>query len=182
MTLANRVTIFRMLMIPVYVLFMYANFPYAQWVAAGIFLLLALTDSLDGYLARSRNEITSFGKFMDPIADKLLVLTAFIVLVGQGKMHALFAVVFVGREIVVSGFRLVAALQKNVIAAGWLGKIKTFTQILAAILLMIDNFPFSLLGLPLAQITLWASLVFTVWSGFDYIYQNRSALAFKAEK
>lgn len=180
MTMANRVTILRMLLIPVLVFLMYATFPYANWIAAGLFLLLALTDSLDGYLARSRNEITSFGEFMDPIADKLLVLTVFIIFVGEGKMHALFAAVFVAREIIVSGFRLVAALQKNVIAAGWLGKIKTVLQMILIVVLMLDNYPFSLIGLPMDQILLWLSLIFTVWSGFDYIFKNRSALTFKA--
>jgi CDP-diacylglycerol--glycerol-3-phosphate 3-phosphatidyltransferase len=181
MTVANRVTIFRILLVPVFIALMYIRFPYAHYVAAAVFIIGALSDMLDGYLARSMNQITTFGKFIDPIADKLLVMSAFIVLVGLGKMHELFAVVFVAREFIVSGFRLVAASQNNVIAAGWLGKIKTVTQIVAVVLLILDNFPFALIGLPMDMVALWVSLVFTVWSAADYLIKNRETVSFDVE-
>jgi len=179
MTAANKVTIIRIFLVPIFLCLMYMTFPYANWVALFVFVVAAATDFLDGYLARSRNEVTTFGKFMDPIADKLLVIPAFIVLVGQGRLHALFAVVFVAREFIISGFRLVAASQSNVIAAGWLGKVKTVLQIVAVCLLVVDNMPFALVGLPLDQIVLWASLLFTVWSAADYLWKNRKVLSFK---
>lgn len=182
MTAANKVTIVRILLVPVFIACLYLDFPYSNWLAAGVFVLAALTDSLDGYLARSMNQITTFGKFMDPIADKLLIMSAFIVLVGQGRMHELFAVVFVAREFIVSGFRLVAASQNNIIAAGSLGKIKTVTQIVAVVLLIVDNFPFSLLSFPMDTVALWVSTVFTVWSAIDYLYKNRGALSFRVEE
>lgn len=180
MTWANRVTILRIGLIPIFVALMYL--PISQWWAALAFTIAASTDFLDGYLARSRNEITTFGKFMDPIADKLMVATAFIILVGQGKMHALFCVVFVAREFVVSGFRLVAAARSTVIAAGWLGKVKTVTQIIAVVLLMIGNWPFRHVGVPLDQIALWTALVFTLLSMFDYLYQNRHVISLTEDK
>ncbi len=177
MTLANKVTIFRVAMVPVFLVFMYLNFSYVQWVAMGVFVLAALTDLVDGHLARSMNQITTFGKFMDPIADKLLVMSAFIVLAGQGKMHEMFAVVFVAREFIVSGLRQVAASQKNVIAAGWLGKIKTVTQIVAVAILIVDNVPFSLIGVPMDKIAVWVAMAFTIWSGVDYLYANRAVIS-----
>lgn len=181
MTAANKVTIIRILLVPIFLLFMYLPSSWSSWIAAAVFVVAAATDSLDGYLARSRNQITTFGKFMDPIADKLLIMSAFIALVGQGKLSALFTIVFVAREFIVSGFRLVAASQSNVIAAGWLGKVKTVLQIVAVTLLLVDNFPFALIGFPMDTVALWVSLVFTVWSAFDYLYKNRSAVSFKAE-
>ncbi len=176
MTLANRVTLTRIAMVPVFIAFMYLDIPCANWIAAGVFVLAAATDKLDGYLARSRNQITTFGKFMDPIADKLLVIPAFIILAARGDMHELFAVVFVAREFIIQGFRLVAASQKRVIAADWLGKVKTVTQIVAVVLLMIENFPFALVGFPMDQVALWVATLFTVWSAADYLYKNRSAI------
>lgn len=177
MTLANKVTFLRVVLIPVYVLLMYLTYPYADFVAAGFFLLLSLTDMLDGYLARSRHEVSTLGKFLDPIADKILVMAAFLILTEQGKMSAVFALIFLSRELIISGFRQVAASEKIIIAASGIAKIKTFSQMTAVVLLSINNFPFSYLSVPMDQIVLWFSALMTVWSGVDYILKNRKVLS-----
>lgn len=177
MTLANRVTLLRVALVPVYVLLMYLKYPYANFVAAGFFLLVSLTDMVDGHLARSRNEVSTFGKFLDPIADKILVMAAFVVLVEQGKISAVFAMIFLAREFIISGFREIAAARNTIIAASHIAKVKTFSQMTAIIFLTIDNFPFSLIGIPVDQILLWFAAVMTVWSGIDYLVRNRKLLA-----
>lgn len=174
MTLANKLTLLRMAMVPLMLIAYYLDFAGSQIVAFVLFVLAALTDMVDGKIARKYNQITDFGKFMDPIADKLLVVGMLIALCGDGKIHPMIVFVIVAREFAVSGVRLVAASGKDgkVIAASWLGKIKTVTQIVAVSLLLLDNWPFAYLGIPMADIAVWASLVFTAWSGVDYIVKN----------
>ena len=132
-----------------------------------------MTDWVDGYLARSRNEVTNFGKFMDPIADKLLVMSAFVLLVGDGRMTGVSCIIILAREFIISGFRLIASDRGMVLAAGKLGKIKTTLQIIAIVLLLLNNFPFVYIGIPMDKIVLAAAVVMTVWSGADYIVKNR---------
>ena len=120
--------------------------------------------------------ITNFGKFVDPLADKILVSAALISLVELGKVPGWVVVVIIAREFAISGFRIIAASEGITIAASPLGKIKTITQLLAIILLLLNNFPFYLLNLPIDTILLYISLFFTVVSGIDYIYKNRSTL------
>lgn len=176
MNLANKITIFRVFLVPVFLLVLYSNISYSTYIAALIFIIASLTDSLDGYIARSRNMITNFGKFVDPLADKILVSAALISLVELGKIPAWVVVVIIAREFTISGFRIIAASEGITIAASSLGKIKTVTQLMAIILLLLNNFPFNKCNLPIDMILLYISLFFTVISGIDYIYKNISTL------
>jgi CDP-diacylglycerol--glycerol-3-phosphate 3-phosphatidyltransferase len=144
--------------------------PY-NMAAAGVFLLASATDALDGYIARSRNLITNFGKFMDPLADKLLVCSALIALVGMGRVPSWIVVVIIAREFIVTGFRLVAAERNVVIAAGFWGKLKTVAQMCMVVAVIWG------LWAPLSEALIWLSLVLTVVSGVEYIYKNRQILS-----
>lgn len=176
MNLANKITIFRVLLVPIFILVLYLEIRYNNFIAALIFVIASLTDTLDGYIARSKNMITNFGKFVDPLADKILVSAALISLVEMGKIPAWVVIIIIAREFLISGFRIIAASEGITIAASPLGKIKTITQLIAIILLLINNFPFYLINIPVDMILLYISLFFTVLSGIDYIYKNRSAL------
>ncbi len=125
MNLPNKLTVLRVLLVPVMIVMFYLDTPYAYYLAAGVFIIASITDTLDGQIARSRNMITDLGKFLDPIADKLLVVAAFLMLVEVGKLSAVIVIIIVTREFIVSAFRMVAATKNLVIAAGPLGKIKT---------------------------------------------------------
>lgn len=176
MNLPNKLTILRILLIPVFVVIFYMHFPFSDFVAAGVFLIASLTDTLDGYIARSRNLITDFGKFMDPIADKLLVVTAFLMFVERGDVSAVIVVIIVAREFIVSAFRMVAASKGLVIAAGPLGKIKTITQMIAVILLLVEQPGWTLFGVSAGQIMVYICTLMTIWSGIDYIVSNKHVL------
>lgn len=180
MTIANKVTLLRICLIPVFIAaYFLCRDGVLRVVPAAVFAVASLTDYLDGYLARSRNEVTTFGKFMDPIADKVLVMAAILLLVQDGRLSSVAGIIFLAREFIISGFRLVAAAGSVVIAASPLAKIKTATQLAALLLLLLDNFPFSLIRFPAAQIAVIAALVFTVWSGVEYIVKNRGMLSGK---
>ena len=177
LTIASKVTIARICLIPVFIVC------YHLWgdlwsgaIPAAVFILASMTDWVDGYLARSRNEVTNFGKFMDPIADKLLVMSAFVLLVGDGRMTGVSCIIILAREFIISGFRLIASDRGMVLAAGKLGKIKTTLQIIAIVLLLLNIFPFVYIGIPMDKIVLAAAVVMTVWSGADYIVKNRQIL------
>jgi CDP-diacylglycerol---glycerol-3-phosphate 3-phosphatidyltransferase len=174
MNLANKLTIIRIFLVPVFMFFLLVKVPYGEYIAVGVFILAAATDSLDGYIARSRNQVTKFGKFMDPLADKLLVTAALISLVEMGKLSAWVAFIIIAREFAITGLRVLAASENITIAASWWGKIKTITQIVAIIVLLLDNFPFKYIGVPFDTIMVAAAVVFTIISGADYIYKNRS--------
>ena len=141
-----------------------------------IFVLAALTDMLDGHIARKHNLVTNFGKLMDPLADKLLVMSALICLAQVGDVAGWMVIVILGREFIITGMRQVAAAQGIVIAAGTTGKIKTITQMIAIPLLILENWPFSLLSvkIPMDTIFLWIALIMTVVSGTEYIVKNKS--------
>ena len=183
MNLPNKLTLVRIALIPVFVLLMYFENLWCQLAAALIFIAASITDYLDGEIARKNNLVTNFGKFADPIADKMLVMSAFIMLVAQGRMPAWVCIIFLAREFAVSGFRLVAAGGGKVIAAGMLGKIKTVTQMIAAVALILfvpcnrtmDAMLgwFGDFGQVIANIMMYVMTVMTVWSGADYIYKNR---------
>lgn len=177
LTIASKVTIARICLIPVFIVC------YHLWgdlwsgaIPAAVFVLASMTDWVDGYLARSRNEVTNFGKFMDPIADKLLVMSAFVLLVGDGRMTGVSCIIILAREFIISGFRLIASDRGMVLAAGKLGKIKTTLQIIAIVLLLLNNFPFVYIGIPMDKIVLAAAVVMAVWSGADYLVKNRQIL------
>lgn len=176
MNLANKITLARVLLIPIFMLVLFSNFPNNTYIAAIIFTIAAATDGLDGYIARSRNQITTFGKFIDPLADKLLVSTALISMIQLGKVPAWIVVIIIAREFTITGFRTIAVSEGITIAASPLGKIKTITQLVSIILLLINNFPFRFVNLPLDMIMLYLSLFFTIISGIDYIYKNRHIL------
>ena len=143
-----------------------------QLVAALIFAAASVTDWLDGKIARARGLVTNFGKFADPLADKMLVMTAFIVLVAQGKAAAWIVAIIVCRELAVTGLRLLLVEDGEVMAAAWPGKVKTATQMVAIILLFINNIPFSMVGMPVDAIMLYLCLIFTIYSGVDYFIKN----------
>lgn len=173
MNLPNKLSMLRILMIPVFVILALMNAPAAQYAAVGVFVLAAITDALDGHIARKNGLVTNFGKFIDPIADKLLVMSALIVLVERGRMPGWVCIVMLAREFAISGFRLVAAGTGKVIAAGILGKIKTVTQMIAVIALLLTAIDgvFAPLG-AFADIAMYVSAFMTVWSGADYIIKN----------
>lgn len=169
MNLPNKITLLRIAMIPVYLILMAIGTETTKWLAVIVFALAALTDLLDGQLARRRGEVTDFGKFMDPIADKLLVLLPLIMLVQDGGTIDMWAVmIMVAREIIVSGFRLVAVTKGTVIAAGWTGKVKTVVQIIGVLLLTA--------GEPVGWYVTWAAAVLSAYSGVEIIVKNKSVL------
>lgn len=176
MNLANKITLLRVLMIPLFMIILFSDFSNSTYIAALIFTIASATDGIDGYIARSRGQVTTFGKFIDPLADKLLVSTALISLVQLGKVPAWIVVIIIAREFTITGFRIIAASEGITIAASSLGKIKTITQLIAIISLLIDNFPFRLINFSFDIIMLYISLFFTVVSGVDYLYKNKHVL------
>ena len=174
MNLPNKLTILRILLIPVFVFFMLGHTGTAgKWIAGLLFIAASLTDTLDGYLARKNDEITVFGKFMDPLADKLLVCSALICLVQLKRLSAWVVIIIVSREFIIRGFRLVAAERGTVIAASSWGKLKTVAQMIMVILLI---FNFSGLFHVLGQIFTVLATILTVVSLVDYIYKNVDVL------
>lgn len=182
MNLPNKLTMLRVILIPFFCVFLcMAGFGW-QVIATVIFLIASVTDLLDGYIARRDNLVTDFGKLVDPIADKLLITSAMIFMVAQGRMSAAVVLIFVAREFIVSAFRMLAASRGTVIAADKLGKYKTATQTAAIVLLMLfkplgDAQPIAgTFGMVLADIVTWAALVLSILSCADYIYKNRSII------
>ena len=163
-------------MVPFFVFFMLTGVGGAanKWIALIIFCVASLTDMLDGKIARARNLVTNFGKFMDPLADKLLVCSAMICMIPLGKLQAWFVIVIIAREFIISGFRLVAADNDIVIAASYWGKFKTVSQMIMIILLMLD---FGGVFAVLTQIFIWLSVALTIISLLTYIMQNRKVLS-----
>ncbi len=147
--------------------------PVAHFIAALLFIFAASTDWLDGYYARKLNLVTNFGKFLDPLADKLLITAALIGLVELQLLPAWIAIVIISREFAVTGIRLVAAADGQVIAASNLGKWKTVWQIIGISALMLYNLPFEALSIPFAMISIWIATILTILSGVDYFIKNR---------
>lgn len=190
MNIANRLTIARIVMIPLFLVIMcfpkdvlgivnvfHSNLSVSWILAMLIFTIASITDFLDGYLARKYHLITNFGKFADPLADKLLVMTAFITLVGAGVIPMWIVAVIVCRELAVTGLRLLLVNDGEVLAAAWPGKVKTATQMLAIIFLLIDDFPVKGLPFSIGTILLYVCLVATVYSGVDYFIKNKQVFA-----
>ena len=176
MNLPNKLTMGRIFAIPVFIVVFLMDYRIA---AAIIFILAAVTDMLDGHIARKHNLVTNFGKLMDPLADKLLVMSALICMVEVGDVAGWMVVVILGREFIITGMRQVAAAQGIVIAAGTTGKIKTITQMIAIPLLLLDNWPFAYIGIPMDTIFLWIAVIMTVVSGTEYFWKNRQLLSMK---
>lgn len=175
MNLANQITVARVLMVPPFLFLLLGPIPYGEFAAAGLFILAAVTDAVDGYLARSRQQVTTLGRFLDPLADKLLVSAALIALVELESVPAWIAIVIISREFAVTGLRTIAASEGRVIAASQLGKYKTITQVIAVVALMIHDFPLSLLDIPVGVPFLYLALVMTLVSGLDY-FRNAGEL------
>ena len=175
MNLPNKITVFRILMIPFFVACMLIKeIPYHEIIAGVIFIIAALSDLVDGKIARRFNLVTNFGKFMDPLADKLLVQSALLCFVANGLLPAWIAIVIMSREFIISGFRLVAADKGIVIAAGCLGKLKTVFQMVMSVMLI---FHFSHpVWLATEQIFIWGSLILTIVSLIDYFIKNKDVL------
>ncbi len=192
MNLANKLTIFRIILVPILVIIPFfniqgefLNIPISMWIMNLIFIIASITDKLDGYIARSRNQVTTFGKFLDPIADKILVLAAMLILVEMNKLPAWIPIVVLFREFLVSGYRLIAVEKGGkVIAASVWGKLKTVTQMIAIILAFIDtsyygafinagltgyNYVINLLMSGMMTI----SVIATIFSGYDYIRNGK---------
>lgn len=171
MNLPNKLTVLRVIMVPFFVFFMLWDGmgPNGKYAAAALFILASITDWLDGYLARRDHLVTDFGKFMDPIADKLLVCSALICLVEKHMLAGWIVIIIIGREFIISGFRLVASDKGVVIAASYWGKFKTVSQMLMVILLILD-----LGGIwnLIAQVLVWVALALTVISLIDYLVKN----------
>lgn len=187
LNLPNKLTVFRIFMIPIFLLilsvpmdwgalhFTNGSLPITQLVATIIFAGASFTDWLDGKIARAQGLVTNFGKFADPLADKMLVMSAFIILVAQGQAPAWVVAIIICRELAVTGLRLLLVEQNGeVMAAAWPGKIKTATQMLAIIFLLLNNFPFAIWNIPFGAILLYLCLIFTVYSGVDYFMKNTS--------
>lgn len=192
MNLPNKLTIFRIILVPILVVIPFfniqgefLNIPVSMWIMNLIFIIASITDKLDGYIARSRNQVTTFGKFLDPIADKILVLAAMLILVEMNKLPAWIPIVVLFREFLVSGYRLIAVEKGGkVIAASVWGKLKTVTQMIAIILAFIDtsyygafinagltgyNYVINLLMTGMMTI----SVIATIFSGYDYIKNGK---------
>ena len=177
MNLPNKLTLLRIALVPVYLLLLWL--PAYSWLALIVFAVASLTDMLDGRIARERGLVTNFGKFMDPIADKLLTHTAFIMLCAMGRLNVIACIIFIAREFVVSGLRLVAVEQGHVIAAGMSGKVKTVLQMALVMTLTARLDRVALLRLPVTLLTL-ATVVMTLYSMVEYVWQNRAVLGGEA--
>lgn len=174
MNLPNKLTVLRVLLIPFFVLFTLVDLVpgYSKYIAVLIFIAASLTDLLDGKIARKYNLVTNFGKFMDPLADKLLVCAALICLVSEKLLPAWMVIIIISREFIISGFRLVASDNGVVIAASYWGKFKTVFQMIAVVLLIVKIDALSVV----TDIFLWAAVVLTVVSLMDYIKKNHKVL------
>lgn len=190
MNLPNRLTIIRIFLIPIFMLVLLlplnwgsvvwagTSIPVTQLVGTIIFAAASITDFADGQIARRGHLVTNFGKFADPLADKMLVMTAFIILVQMGKVPAWVAAIIVCRELAVTGLRLIVVENDGeVIAAAMPGKIKTFTQMFSIIFLFLNNVFFAAVNFPIGQILLYICLFFAVYSGIEYFYNSRDVFA-----
>ncbi|WP_163103313.1 CDP-diacylglycerol--glycerol-3-phosphate 3-phosphatidyltransferase [Peribacillus alkalitolerans] len=192
LNLPNKITVSRILLIPLFLFIMLFPFswgsvtlgdviiPVSHLVGAAIFIIASTTDWIDGYYARKLNQVTNLGKFLDPLADKLLVSAALIVLVELQMAPSWIVIIIISREFAVTGLRLILAGTGEVVAANMLGKIKTWAQIIAISALLLHNLPFELISFPFATIALWIAMFFTIWSGWDYFIKNKEV--FKQSK
>ena len=193
MNLPNKLTVIRVLLVPLLILVY--MFPYdttginvpvyhildtdislVNIIILVIFIVASITDYFDGRIARSKKLITTFGKFADPIADKLLVNTIFLLLASDGKINVIIPIIMISRDTIVDAIKMSAASKQVVVAASKLGKLKTVSQMIALCFLLVNNFPFSVLGIDLATILAWIATVISVISGIDYFIKNREML------
>ena len=176
MNTPNKLTIARMIIVPFLVIFLLTGWggEANRYISLTLFVVASVTDWFDGYLARKNNLVTNFGKFMDPLADKLLVCSAMICMIDLKRLPAWFVIIIIAREFIISGFRLIAAENGIVIAANYWGKFKTASQMIMIILLILH---FDGIFVILEQIFIWLSLALTIISLITYIGQNRTVLS-----
>lgn len=174
MNLPNKLTILRVILIPFFIFFLLVPVTGApdKWIALAVFIFASLTDLLDGYIARKHDIVTNFGKFMDPLADKLLVCSALICLVELNRISSWVVIIIIAREFIISGFRLIASDNGVVIAASYWGKFKTTFQMIMTCLMIANLQPLKLL----TDIVMWIALVLTVISLIDYLIKNREIM------
>lgn len=170
MNTANKLTMLRVVLIPVFLVVLYLQFPYHMWVALAVFVVASITDFVDGYIARHYNQVTDFGKFMDPLADKVLVMAALVCFVEMGRLPAWALLIVILREFAVTALRLIAVEGGLVIAAGWSGKVKTASTMVCICLML----AFSLPALDVACTAV--ILATTVFSGAEYFIKNQSVI------
>lgn len=171
MNLPNALTILRIILVPLFVIFLLVKIPYGGYLAALVFIIASLTDSLDGYLARKWKQVTKLGIILDPLADKLLITAALISLVELGKVAGWIAIVILGREFAVSGLRIIKAEEGIIIAASKLGKIKTISQIIAVVIIILQDFYTPLSNLNIGSWAMYIAVVITIISGIEYFYR-----------
>lgn len=184
MNLPNKITVSRILLIPLFMILMLVPFewgsihllgvdlPVTHLAGALLFIIASATDWVDGHLARKYNLVTNMGKFLDPLADKLLVSAALIILVDLNMASSWIVIIIISREFAITGLRLLLAGEGEVVAANMLGKIKTWTQIVAISALLLHNILFEMISFPFADLALWVAMFFTIWSGWDYFAKN----------
>ena len=175
MNLANKITVARILLTPVFVVLILCQPAWCKWAALGVFVVASATDKLDGTIARKYHMITTLGKFLDPLADKLLIAAALVCMVELGVVGSVPALIIIARELIITSFRIVAMGTGVVMAADAWGKFKTVSQITAVIALFLDTYLLHLVWL--GQVFLWISVALTVISGVNYIYRNRAVFA-----
>ncbi len=175
MNLPNKLTLMRVVLIPVFLLVLFLmQEPYNRYIATAIFVVASVTDFLDGYIARKYHMVSNFGKFMDPLADKLLVMAALVSMVAMEDLPAWVVIVILAREFAITGFRTLAMEANIVMAASWWGKIKTTTQMIMIILVLLQ-LPFAYMPM-IETVLVWLAVLFTVVSGVDYIVKNKQVL------
>ena len=176
MNTPNKLTVARMIIVPFLVVFLLTGWggDANRYISLALFVVASVTDWFDGYLARKNNLVTNFGKFMDPLADKLLVCSAMICMIELNRLPAWFVIIIIGREFIISGFRLIAAENGIVIAANYWGKFKTASQMIMIILLILH---FDGIFVTLEQLFIWLSLALTIISLITYIWQDKSVLS-----
>jgi CDP-diacylglycerol---glycerol-3-phosphate 3-phosphatidyltransferase len=188
MNLANKITLVRIFLVPIFMLFVtpmpewmtnksslfHTISKYSLWIATAIFILAAITDKLDGYIARKYNQVTKFGSLVDPLADKLMVISALLFLVQQNKVAGWIAIIIVSREIAVTALRIAAAYNKKVLAADKYGKIKLVFQVIAIPLCLLNNYPLNLIiHFPFDRVMMLFTVLITAFSGVNYFIKNK---------
>ena len=180
MNIANKLTLLRVILIPVFIVFFYIEIPGHYIWSAVVFIVASVTDLLDGYLARKNNIVTKFGKLVDPMADKLLVCTALILLTAQHGLnytiHPIITVILISRELIISAIRVVAAADGFVLAADNIGKTKTVVQIVAVSAILLNDWFFAIWKIPVGMILTYASVVLSIWSLVNYMVKNKNIL------
>ncbi len=184
MNTANKITLTRILLVPLFMIFLMLPGTGWHWLALAVFVIASATDGIDGYIARKYNQITTFGKFVDPLADKMLTTAAFVVFVGDGRVAPWALFVILAREFVVSGIRLLAVGEGKVIAASFWGKLKTVMQMVAIIAAIIlneaDFIPArAVIAQPITDVLMWITVALTVFSGIDYLVKNWKLMEMK---